>query len=282
TPRSVSTIPLRPGPCSSACRHGSTSEIGRVRLLRSRSASSRRQSGRPRRWGVVIAPLWGKSDTGAEPRREAGAGQPACAAATRGARSGELDLVREILEQLLRGRIDLDELDPDVRGDRVDLGRPDHAADRDHGVVADVERHAQHFAEVDLAADRLEADAARGEVAADAEHVALVHGRERDHLVRRDAPVLAALLASRLREVAVAPELPHTALRARVDDPIPVSADGARRFSRTAGFQPGGNRSSWRSVSPAGASWDTWMPRPRAGRAPAWVRPSSRRAASQS
>src|SRR6202008_2413532 len=121
----------------------------------------------------------------------------------------------------------------------------------------DVERHAQHVAEVDLAADRLEADAARGDDAAPAEQVALSDRRERDHLVGWDAPVLAALLPVALPRLATIRHRPSK----RSSRPAPISAGVGAGFSWVARIQLGGNRSRWRSLSPAGTRRERWVTR---------------------
>src|SRR5262245_23879137 len=74
--------------------------------------------------------------------------------------SGELAVREDLLERLRGLGIDVDELETDVHRDGVDLRRPRDLADRDDGAIPHVERHAEHIAEIDLAADRLEADPA--------------------------------------------------------------------------------------------------------------------------
>src|SRR5215510_10612977 len=72
----------------------------------------------------------------------------------------------ELLEQAQGLGIDLEEDEPDVGGQRVDLGRPRHLTDRHDRVLPEVEGHADGVAELELAAHRLEADAAGREVLA--------------------------------------------------------------------------------------------------------------------
>src|SRR5262245_65468124 len=100
-----------------------------------------------------MAPLWWKSGMPAAGCTAAGRVSSARAAVRRG-RLAALELVH----QAEGGRVDLDELDPDVGGDGVHLRGPDDPADGHHRVVAEVEGDAQDVSERDLAADRLEAD----------------------------------------------------------------------------------------------------------------------------
>src|SRR5215470_10706735 len=107
-------------------------------------------------------------------------------------------LQAELFHEPQGHRIDLDELDADLGRDRIHLRRPDDAPDGDDRLVGEVEGDAEDVAERDLAADRLEADPALRDVAAHAEEVARVDRRERDHLIRRDPAVFAAILLALL------------------------------------------------------------------------------------
>ena len=145
-------------------------------------ASSRRQSGRPRRWSVRDRAALVEVRHGAEPRSRVGDGSTAVSVELGRELTPPHVVVRRASEQLgssrarrsaaaRRGSISMNSIPTSVEIASISVDqitRPD----RDDGVLAEVERHAQHVAEVDLAADRLEADAARGHVAAHAEQVA--------------------------------------------------------------------------------------------------------------
>ena len=108
-------------------------------------------------------------------------------------RSGALG-ARDLVEQRNRGFVDLDELQPDISRDRVDLRCPGHAPHRYHRVGTNVECYAQHVTEVDLTAHGIEADTAGREVPAHRQQVSRHDRSEGNHLIRADPLVLPPLV----------------------------------------------------------------------------------------
>ena len=135
--------------------------MGRVRACARSSRSSRSRSGRPSRCRVLITPVWWKSAMTRDARPPRRCWQAPGALAT-----PQTDAVAELLEEPQRLGIDLEEREPDVGGERIDLCRPRDQPHRHDRVLAEVEGHPDGVAEVELAAHRLEADPAGRQVLA--------------------------------------------------------------------------------------------------------------------